>query len=172
MSCRTAAHAEQQTSQRERFMRLTTIAILLFIAGCDSPSDPDDRWAVPEEIEFAASLEIDLAQMNLTESGLYWIDIEPGNASGPTVVLEDVVTFHYTIWLPDGRSVETTRGATPFQNEVLLLIPGVAEGITGMRPGGKRKLVIRPGLAWPNGNDPIPPITTIVYEIELIAIAS
>ena len=151
-------------------MRLLFLATFLLTAGCDSPSDPDDRWAVPEEIEFAASLEIDLAQMNRTESGLYWLDLEPGNASGPAVMLEDVVTFHYTIWLPDGRSVDTTRGETPFQSEVLLLIPGVAEGITGMRPGGVRKLVVRPELAWPNGNGPIPPITTIVYEIELIAI--
>ncbi len=153
-------------------MRLTILALVLFIAGCDSPSDPDDRWAVPEEIEFAASLEIDLAQMTRTESGLYWMDLVVGNVGGPAVVLEDVVTFHYTIWLPDGQNVETTRGGTPFQIEVLLLIPGVAEGITGMRPGGERKLVVRPELAWPNGNGPIPPITTIVYEIELIAISS
>jgi peptidylprolyl isomerase len=153
-------------------MRLLFLATFLFTAGCDSPSEPDDRWAVPEEIEFATSLEIDLAQMTRTESGLYWMDLEPGNASGPAVTLEDVVTFHYTIWLPDGRSVDTTRGGMPFTSEVLLLIPGVAEGITGMRPGGVRKLVVRPELAWPNGNGPIPPITTIVYEIELIAITS
>lgn len=153
-------------------MRLLFLAPFLFTVGCDSPSEPDDRWAVPEEIVFATALDIDLAQMNLTESGLYWLDLELGNASAPAVVLEDVVTFHYTIWLPDGRSVDTTRGDTPFQSEVLLLIPGVAEGITGMRPGGVRKLVVRPELAWPNGNGPIPPITTIVYEIELIAITS
>jgi peptidylprolyl isomerase len=153
-------------------MRLLFLATFLFTAGCDSPSELDDRWAVPEDIEFAASLEIDLAQMTRTESGLYWMDLAPGNASGPAVMLEDVVTFHYTIWLPDGRSVDTTRGGMPFTSEVLLLIPGVAEGITGMRPGGVRKLVVRPELAWPNGNGPIPPITTIVYEIELIAITS
>lgn len=155
-------------------MRLTTLAAFLLIIGCDSPAEPDDRWAVPEEIEFDASLEIDLSQMTRNPSGLYWMDLEPGNASGPIVVLENdvVVTFHYTIWLPDGREVDTTRGGTPFQSEVLLLIYGVAEGITGMRPGGVRKLVIRPELAWPNGNDPIPPITTIVYHIELISITS
>jgi peptidylprolyl isomerase len=153
-------------------MRLLFLATFLITAGCDSPSEPDDRWAVPEEIEFATSLEIDLAQMTRTESGLYLIDLEPGNASLPAVVLEDVVKFHYTIWLPDGRSVDTTRDGDPFQSDVLLLIPGVAEGITGMRPEGVRRLVIRPELAWPNGNGPIPPITTIVYDIELIEITS
>lgn len=147
---------------------LTTLAI--FAVACDSPSEPDDRWAVPEEITFAASLEIDLATMNRTESGLYWRDLEPGNEQSAAVMVEDEVRFHYTIWLPDGSIVETTRGATPFRSDVRLLIEGVAEGIIGMRPGGIRILVIRPELAWPNGHGSIPPITTIVFEIELIAI--
>lgn len=148
-------------------MRFTIIATALLLTACDSPAEPDDRWAVPEDIVYATSLNIDLAQMNRTESGLYWQDITVGEIE-PAVVLEDVVRFHYTIWLPDGSSVLTTRGGTPHQGAVLLLIPGVAEGITGMRPGGVRKLVIPPQLAWVNGNGDIPPITTIVYEIELL----
>ena len=69
-------------------------------------------------------------------------------------------------WIASGLS----SGAMPIaaMNAILLLIPGVAEGITGMRPGGVRKLVIPPQLAWVNGNGDIPPITTIVYEIELL----
>lgn len=147
------------------------LAALLLLAACDSPSEPDDRWAVPEEIDFAPSLGIDLALMNRTDSGLYWLDVETGNVDGPAVSLDDEVRFHYTIWLPDGTNVETSRGGAPFQEKVLVLIPGVAEGITGMRPGGIRKLVIRPELArGPNGYGSIPPMTTIVFEIELVAI--
>jgi FKBP-type peptidyl-prolyl cis-trans isomerase FkpA len=151
-------------------MRVPISALLVALAACDSPSEPDDRWAVPEEITFAASLEIDLTAMNRTDSGLYWQDVLIGNEDGPAVGLDDEVRFHYTIWLPDGSSLETTRGGSPFQRDVLLLIPGVAEGITGMRPGGTRKLVIRPELVGPNGHGAIPPRTTIVFEIELIAI--
>jgi peptidylprolyl isomerase len=150
-------------------MTAAVLAVLV-LAGCDDPAQPDDRWAVPEDIEFAASLGIDLDAMNRTESGLYWQDIEPGSESGRAVVLDDEVLFHYTIWLPDGTSVETTIGGPPFQQEVLLLIPGVAEGVTGMRPGGVRRLVIRPELAWPNGYGRIPPVTTIVFEMELVGI--
>lgn len=150
-------------------MRLFLTALVL-VAACDSPSEPDDRWAVPEEITFAASLGIDLAAMNRTESGLYWQDITMGQEQSPAVIVEDEVRLHYTIWLPDGRSVETTRGGTPFQSDVRLIVAGVAEGIMGMKPGGIRKLVIRPELAWPSGRGNIPPITTIVFEIELIAI--
>ena len=153
-------------------MRFMLAAVLVLLSGCDSPSEPDDRWAVPEEITFATSLGIDLDAMNRTESGLYWQDLEAGDPESPAVVLDDEVRFHYTIWLPDGSSVETTIGAAPFQSEVILLIPGVAEGITGMRRGGVRRLVIRPELAWPNGHGAIPPRTTIVFELELIAIVT
>jgi FKBP-type peptidyl-prolyl cis-trans isomerase FkpA len=161
-------------------MRKLAIVVLV-LAACGSPSEPDDRWAVPEDIEYAASLEIDLDAMNRTDSGLYWMDLETG-MPGESVVLEDVIRFHHTIWLPDGTQVETSRGSTPLQRAVLLLIPGLAEGITGigasglpqgmpgMHPGGIRKLVIRPELAWPNGRGPIPPRSTLVYEIEVTAI--
>jgi peptidylprolyl isomerase len=164
------AVAAQSTVRSERYMRISHLALVALLLACDSPSEPDDRWAVPEDITFAASLNVDLASMTRTESGLYWEDIAEGNASAPRVVLEDEVRFHYTIWLPDGSSVETTTGAAPVQREVLLLIAGVAEGITGMRPGGIRRLVIRPELAWPNGNGTIPPRTTIIFRIELVAI--
>lgn len=151
-------------------MRFLFTAVLVLFTACDSPSEPDDRWAVPEDIVFATSLGIDLDAMNRTESGLYWEDIELGDPESPAVVLEDEVRFHYTIWLPDGSNVETTIGGTPVQNEVILLTRGIAEGIIGMRPDGVRRLVIRPELAWPNGRELIPPLTTIVFRIDLIAI--
>lgn len=156
-------------------------ALLILLIACDSPTQPDDRWAIPEDITYAPSLEIDLAAMSTTESGLYWQDLVTRTEGSP-VVLDDVIRFHYTIWLPDATMVETTRGSTPLQRAVLLLIPGLAEGITGigasgapqgmpaMHAGSVRKLVIRPELAWPHGRGPIPPRTTLVYEVEVTAI--
>jgi FKBP-type peptidyl-prolyl cis-trans isomerase FkpA len=153
-------------------MRFPIAAVLVLFVGCDSPAEPDDRWAVPEDIAFAASLDIDLDAMNRTDSGLYWQDIEAGSETEPVVIVEDEVLLHFTIWLPDGMEVETTYGGAPQQRDVRLLLTGVAEGIIGMRPGGIRRLVIPPALAWPNGYDEldIPPITTLVFQIELIAI--
>jgi FKBP-type peptidyl-prolyl cis-trans isomerase FkpA len=153
-------------------MRHLAAALIILVAACDSPTELDDRWADPERITFAISLDIDLDAMTLTESGLYWQDLEPGSEDGQPVSLDDEVRIHYTIWLPDGSQVESTIGGTPFQSEVVLLIPGVAEGLTGMRRGGVRKLVIRPELGWPNGYGAIPPRTTVVFQIELIAIVT
>lgn len=151
-------------------MRVLPGVLLLFLTGCNSPTQPDDRWAVPEEIEFAASLGIDLEAMNRTESGLYWEDLEPGNQDAPVVSLDDEVRMHYTMWYPDGSDLETTRGGPPVQRDVLVLLPGVAEGITGMHPEGVRRLVIRPELIGPNGHGHIPPRTTVVCEVEIVAI--
>ncbi|MBR9990881.1 MAG: FKBP-type peptidyl-prolyl cis-trans isomerase [Gemmatimonadetes bacterium] len=151
-------------------MRFIFSVVLIMVTACDSPTAIDDRWAVPEEIDFAASLEIDLATMNRTESGLYWQDLQLGSEDAPAVTLDDEIRIHYTLWLPNGDEVDTTIGGTPFQSEVILLIPGVAEGVTGMKRGGVRKLVIRPELAWPSGYGDIPPRTTVIFEVELIAI--
>lgn len=152
-------------------MRFLSAAVLILLTACDSPSELDDRWAVPEEITFASSLGIDLDAMNRTESGLYWQDQVPGDEDTPAVVLEDEVRFHYTIWLPDGRSLETSVGGTPYESEVILLLPGVAEGIIGMRRGGVRRLVIRPELVGPK-RGVIPPRTTVVFQIDLLAIVT
>jgi FKBP-type peptidyl-prolyl cis-trans isomerase FkpA len=162
-------------------MRKLALLALLLVGACGSTTAPDDRWAIPENIDYADALEIDLAAMNKTESGLYWKDLVT-RTDGRGVVLDDVIRFHYTIWHPDGSTIETSRGSAPRQSAVLLLIPGLAEGITGvsatgatqdmpaMHEGGMRKLVIRPELAWPNGRGAVPPRTTLVYEVEILAL--
>jgi FKBP-type peptidyl-prolyl cis-trans isomerase FkpA len=52
------------------------------------------------------------------------------------------------------------------------VIPGFDQGVTGMKVGGKRRLTIPPNLAYGStGSGPIPPNTTIVFEVELVSIA-
>lgn len=167
-------------------MRYVALAatFLLAAAACDSTTDIDDRWAIPENIDFADVLDIDLSQMNRTESGLYWQDLVV-STQGAAIELDDRVRLHFTIWLPDGTVVENTHVTGAVQSDVRLLIPGIAEAITGvsadtglpqddlpaMHVGSRRKLVIRPELAWGNrGTERIPPRTTIVSEIEIISI--
>ncbi len=161
-------------------------ALLFATAACDSTTEVDDRWAIPENIDFADVLDVDLTQMNRTESGLYWQDLVV-STQGEPIALDDRVRLHYTIWLPDGTVVENTHVTGAVQSDVRLLIPGIAEAITGVRAdtglpqddlpamhvGSRRKLVIRPELAWGNrGTETIPPRTTIVSEIEIISVIS
>ena len=150
-------------------MRKLLVLMFALLSACDSPSDIDDKWATPETIEYAASLNVDLASMVKTASGLYWKDVVVGEADSAGV--GDNVRIHYTGWLPDGTQFDTSRGGTPVEFLLGLgfVMTGVDEGVIGMRVGGIRQLVIRPSLTGfgPGSHPPsIPRNTTLIVEVE------
>ncbi|MEO5511451.1 MAG: FKBP-type peptidyl-prolyl cis-trans isomerase [Longimicrobiales bacterium] len=152
------------------------MAMLLVLAACSSSTDVDDRWANPETISYAPSLNIDISKMNRTpiKRGnstytLFWQDIVVGEAD--TAKVGDNVRVHYTGWLPDGTEFDSTRGRDPIEFLLGLgfVMPGFDGGVIGMRIGGVRRLVIRPELAFGNRGRPeegIPAATTVVVEVE------
>ena len=131
------------------------------------PSESD----VPAD--FAESLGVDLAAMDRTDTGLYVEDLTEGR--GLAARSGHVVVVHYTGWLPNGEEIDTTREgeARSFQLGARRdVIAGWEQGVTGMRIGGKRRLVIPPHLAYGARGVPgaIPPNATLIYEFELIDI--
>ena len=47
----------------------------------------------------------------------------------------------------------------------------VVEGIRGMKVGGRRRLVVRPGLAYGSRRKgKVPPGSTLIFEVELLEI--
>jgi len=53
------------------------------------------------------------------------------------------------------------------------VIQGFSQGTIGMRVGGMRRVIIPPSLGYGNqsaGNGAIPPNSTLVFEIELLAV--
>ena len=100
-----------------------------------------------------------------------------GISQGQTAVV------HYTGWLYDpsapeqkGREFDSSlRRGEPFEFTVGTggVIRGWEEGVQGMQPGGHRRLVIPPALAYGErgaGGGVIPPDAALVFEIELLAI--
>ncbi len=92
------------------------------------------------------------------------------------------VTVHYTGWMydhthPDKKGTtfdSSLKGGQPFsfvlgQQQV---IAGWDQGVTGMKVGGQRRLVIPAALAYGDrgAGGAIPPGATLVFDVELLAV--
>ena len=116
---------------------------------------------------------VDSLDYTTTESGLKYVDLVEG--SGPTPNPMQKVAVHYTGWLEDGSVFDSSldRG-TPLHFAVgaRQVISGWDEGVGSMQVGGKRQLVIPPDLAYGERGYPpvIPPSSTLIFEVELMAI--
>lgn len=99
-------------------------------------------------------------------------DINVG--TGKEVESGDYVSIHYLGTLENGKKFDSSydRGE-PFQTRIGVgeVIEGWDMGVVGMRVGGKRKLTIPPQLAYGDqAIGEIPPGSTLIFEVELIAI--
>jgi hypothetical protein len=100
--------------------------------------------------------------------------------TGATAQAGLLVLVHYTGWFFDasqpnqqGVKFDSSVGGAGFQFTLGTgsVIAGWDQGIVGMMEGGLRRLVIPPGLAYGAARyGPIPPDTTLVFEIELLAV--
>lgn len=119
----------------------------------------------------------------VTGQALLVTDLVPG--VGAEALPGMVVIVHYTGWLHDpaapgerGRKFDSSRDRNaPFSFPLggRHVIQGWEQGVPGMKVGGQRRLVIPPALAYgPRsvGNGLIPPNSTLLFEIELLAVES
>ncbi len=117
--------------------------------------------------------EVDEDEYATTESGLQVVDLEEGE--GAEVEAGQPVTIHYTGWLTDGTRFDSSynRGEPfTFVPGSGQMIPGVDEGVVGMREGGRRQLIIPPDLAYgaQGAGGVIPPNATLTFLIEVVEV--
>ena len=117
---------------------------------------------------------VDAGDLTETDSGLQYFDIVEGEGDMPTPG-QDVVV-NYAAWLQsDGTyiaSSDSVGGPLTFTlGSEMGVFPGWDEGVSTMRPGGKRYLVIPPALALgEEGGGRVPPNSTLIMEVELLEV--
>jgi len=108
--------------------------------------------------------------LTTTASGLKYVDLVVG--TGETPATTDLVTVHYTGTLENGTVFDASRQhGGPASFPLNRVIKGWTEGVSTMKVGGTRKLVIPPDLAYGAqgaGNGLIPPNSTLTFIVELL----
>ncbi len=122
--------------------------------------------AAPVPTEVAAD------KLTKTSTGLQYFDLKAGD--GQEAVKNGSVTTGYTIWVKTDTGfnyINSSADSSPV-NFIIgrrdAVFPGWDEGVTGMKVGGKRLLIIPPDLGLGSqASGPIPANSTLVMEVEL-----
>ena len=109
-----------------------------------------------------------------TPSGLKYIDIQEGDGATPTA--GQTVVVHYTGTLENGSKFDSSRDRNrPFSFKLGAgqVIKGWDEGLSTMKVGGRRQLIIPPELGYGarGAGGVIPPNATLVFDVELLRIS-
>jgi peptidylprolyl isomerase len=115
------------------------------------------------------------ADFTTTDSGLKYADLQKG--TGTTPQKGQLIKIHYTGWLEDGTKFDSSLDwGQPYTFPIgeKAVMPGWDEGIATMKVGGKRQLIIPAELAFgeEGAGGVIPPNATLIFEIELVEVAS
>ncbi len=112
-------------------------------------------------------------QFSSNPSGLKYLDIQMG--SGASARPGQQVKVHYTGWLANGQKFDSSvdrREPFEFMLGAGEVMKGWDEGVSGMKVGGKRKIVIPPELGYGRrgAGGVIPPDAELIFEVELLGL--
>jgi FKBP-type peptidyl-prolyl cis-trans isomerase len=152
-------------------------AALVFAVACGGGNGSSGKAAAADASssfgDCSAASHYDSTAMQRQSDGLQMRDFAPG--SGPAAAPGDTVEVHYTGCLTNGKKFDSSYDRQEPFGFVLgtgSVIPGWDEGLQGMRPGGKRRLVIPPDLGYgPRGaGSVIPPNATLIFDVQLVSV--
>ncbi len=146
-------------------LRISLISLIVVVAGlaaCNNTARMDVSLS-PEQA----------ANLVTTSSGLKYVDLVVGTGASPSPT--DGVTVQYTGTLENGTVFDASRlhGPEPASFPLNSVIKGWTEGVSTMKVGGVRKLIIPPDLAYGDhsvASGVIPPNSTLIFIVELLDI--
>jgi FKBP-type peptidyl-prolyl cis-trans isomerase FkpA len=129
------------------------LAVLLAAAGCASTGKGPKA-----------------SKTETLDSGLIFTELKAGNGRAPTVY--DSVRVHYEGTLADGTVFDSSiKRGQPLVFPLNGVIRCWQEGLLLMSVGSKARLVCPPNIAYGSrGAGPIPPNSTLTFEVELLGI--
>ena len=149
--------------QRARAAAAFAIAAAMFSVASDASHSPAMAQAAGKTMTTASGLKIE--------------DTQVGTGASPKT--GQTCVMHYTGWLYENGQKTKKFDSSVDRNEpfefpigVGRVIKGWDEGVSTMKVGGKRTLIIPPDLGYGarGAGGVIPPNATLVFEVELLGV--
>jgi FKBP-type peptidyl-prolyl cis-trans isomerase len=154
-----------------RWNLLAALAVTALV-GCTLMADDkkdDKKPADKTEEKLFDFPSLDAKEWKKLDSGMKVWDVKEGK--GDEAKAGATVKVNYTGWLTNGKKFDSSFDRKePISFGLNQVIKGWTEGVPGMKPGGVRRLVIPPEMAYGKrgaGRD-IPPDSTLVFVIEYL----
>jgi FKBP-type peptidyl-prolyl cis-trans isomerase FkpA len=153
---------------RHRFLLLATLSAI----ACNNNVTGLPPASNPATETFAASLGINITQMNKTASGVYYQTLRVGTGD-EIKSTSDTIIVAYAGYLKDGTMFDQNSN----YRVAGIPVQGFTDGIIGMREGGERKIVIPSNLGY--GSETIrnsdlsikiPRQSTLIFDITVLRV--